>query len=187
MDVQSPTTQEPSLASLFLFVEMLPADRRLLLDPGAHTAILFKGDGAWGDLQFHSFSLTPSAAQLFFTLLQAYPHYCSYHMLFCALYASTPRQDELGRIEDSTLMVLPVRRALKTLLPTLRSLGLQVISLRGQGYVLASVGDVARVEGKVQPQGETKDRGRDIPNQTSNREGRVLPAGVLEARESERT
>lgn len=163
-----PTTKRAALpASVFALPGILPADRRLLLDPETHTAILLAVEGSDAVPMFRSFQLTPSATTVFFTLLQAYPHHCSYQSLFWSLYPPAPTQDEREQTWERALAVPPVRRALKALLPALRSFGFQVISLRGQGYVLASANKPARrTRGNVQQSGETEDAGRRSPNQT---------------------
>jgi hypothetical protein len=127
--------------AVFTLPGILPADRRLLLDPEMHTAILLSLEGSDAVPIFSSFQLTPSATTIFLTLLQAYPQYCSYQSLFRSLYPSTLARDEGECVWEKDLAVPSVRRALKALLPALRSLGLQVISLRSQGYVLAALTD----------------------------------------------
>lgn len=138
---QLPAPRYALPASVFALPEILPTDRRLLLDVETHTAILLSLEGSDAVPMFRSYQLTPSAATVFLTLLQAYPQYCSYQSLFRSLYPSTPAQDAGERVWEKDLAVPPVRRALKALLPALRSLGLQVISLRSQGYVLVALTD----------------------------------------------
>jgi hypothetical protein len=87
---------------------------------------------------FRSFPLTPSAEQVFLSLLQAYPRYCSHRSLFLALFPETASNDEHTWLQEKDLAIPLVRRALKSLLPTLRACGLQAISLRGRGYMLAA-------------------------------------------------
>jgi biotin operon repressor len=116
----------------------------LLLDPETHTAIVLTIEGSDAVPMLRSFSLTPSATRVFLTLLQAYPHYSSFQSLFRSLYPSPPAQDGQELAWERALSVTPVRRALKALLPMLRSLGWQVVSLRGQGYVLARTHEASR-------------------------------------------
>ncbi len=135
------TKRASSPASVFVLPGILPADRRLLLDPETHTAILLALVGSDAGPMFRSFQLTPSATTIFFTLLQAYPQHCSYQTLFCSLYPPMPEEGEHEWLWERALAVPPVRRALKALLPALRTFGLQVISLRGRGYILAAIAD----------------------------------------------
>jgi hypothetical protein len=133
------SSQLPALpAYVFDFPGMLPADTRLLLDPVTHTAILLSVVGVESFPMFRSFPLTPSAEQVFLSLLQAYPRYCSHRSLFLALYPDTASNDEHAWVQEKDLAIPLIRRALKSLLPTLRACGLQAISLRGRGYMLAA-------------------------------------------------
>ncbi len=166
---QPATARYASPASVFVLPGILPADRRLLLDPETHTAILLALEGSDAVPMFRSFQLTPSATAVFFTLLQAYPHYCSYQSLFHSLYPPGPAPSEREQVWEKELALPPVRRALKKLLPALRSFGLQVISLRGQGYVLASAHAPARRNRDDAPQSkEAKDSSKGSPSQGEN-------------------
>jgi DNA-binding winged helix-turn-helix (wHTH) protein len=131
----STTVQEDSPTS-FVLPGVLPAETWLLLDAEAHTVTLLTLQGAERIPTFRSFQLTPSATTIFLTLLQAYPQSCSYQSLFDSLY---PQQANREQVWEKSLAVPPVRRALKALLPMLRSFRLRVISLRGHGYVLAAM------------------------------------------------
>lgn len=120
---------------LFRLPRILPDHARLLLDTQTNSALVLSLNGAELTASAHSSRLTPSTTRLLFCLLQAYPHTCSYHDLFLAL---SPRSSEPGRAAtiDHDLLLRPVRRALLTLVPTLRGLGLRAIAVRSQGYVL---------------------------------------------------
>jgi hypothetical protein len=135
-----PLSQTASSASVQAFAlppELLSADMRLLLDSCSNTVILLHLENADLAASHSSFQLTPSAMRVFLLLLQAYPAYCSYQSLFLALYPLAQEQ-EANRIWQRDLALRPIRRALVALSPALRGLGLQAISLRGQGYVLAT-------------------------------------------------
>lgn len=80
----------------------------------------------------NAFPLTPSATQVFLTLLQAYPHACSYQSLFRSLSPLASTHAEREEVGESKLAVSPIRRALKAPLPTLRNLGWQVIKTVSQ-------------------------------------------------------
>lgn len=121
----------------FALPGLLPTDRRLLLDPPTRSAIVMALPGSEVVPSLQIFALTPSATRILLTLLQAYPLSCSHQALFRSLYPlRAPRREEVW---DKDLALPPVRRALKTLMPTLRAMGLQTLALRGQGYVLAAV------------------------------------------------
>ena len=135
-----PTIKRAALpASVFLLPGILPADRRLLFDPETHTVLLLTVAGSDAVPMFQSFQVPPSASRVFFTLLQAFPQYCSHQTLFRSLYPQIPEEDQQEWNWQQMLAVPLVRRALKALLPVLRGCGLQAISLRGQGYVLAAI------------------------------------------------
>lgn len=121
---------------IFVLPQLLP-NSQLLLDIHVHMVFLFciKRTAIW--LLSPSYRLTPSAARVFLVLLQAYPDYCSYRSLFQALYPPGQEQHD-HHIWQKDLILRPIRRALLALAPALRGLGLRVVSLRGQGYVLAS-------------------------------------------------
>lgn len=123
--------------SLFALPELLPNNARLLVDANTSTAFLLRFEGPEFTFSSRSFQLTPSATRVFLALLHAYPLFCSYHSLFLALYPLS-QEHETNRTWDCALALRPIRRALITLLPTLRDLGLQVVALRGQGYILAA-------------------------------------------------
>jgi biotin operon repressor len=136
---QSANAYAAQPASVFTLPDLLPANMRLLLDPETHTAILLSLEGAESLPLFRSVPLTPASASVFLTLLQAYPLHCSHRSLYRSLYPSPESDDDdawWGQVKDLALPM--VRRALKALLPALRICGLQVVSLRGQGYILAS-------------------------------------------------
>ncbi len=118
---------------VFALPEILPEHTRVVLDAHARTAILLRLDEKEPIPSVRSFPLTPSAARIFLALLQAYPQYCPYHTLFTALYPAS--QGEPSSVWEHT--VRPIRRALVALAPVMRAFGLEVVALRGRGYLLA--------------------------------------------------
>ncbi len=155
----STTARDVSAAAVFVLPGLLPAEKRLLLDPETHTALLLAGEGSGAALVVR---LTPSATAVFLRLLQAYPSACSYQALFRSLYSPPPAPDERDRAWERALAVPPIRRALKALLPALRRFGFQVISLRGQGYVLASAHDPTMMGSVTQRLIAATERGQDV-------------------------
>jgi len=136
---QAALAHRASPASVFALPEILPANTRLLLDPEAHTVSLLTQEGVEAAPMLRSFSLTPSTTRLFLSLLQTYPLHCSHRALFLSLYPDTEKQREREWWTHDKDLALPlVRRALRSLLPAFRACGLRAVSLRGQGYVLAS-------------------------------------------------
>jgi hypothetical protein len=121
----------------FTLPELLPPHARLLLDTHTSSALLVHLENADLAASPRSFQLTPASTRVFLLLLTSYPIHCSYHSLFVALYP-LDQQQEASRIWQRDLALRPIRRAIVTLLPALRGLDLQVVSVRGQGYVLAT-------------------------------------------------
>lgn len=138
MEKYSSSRLPASPAYVFDFPEMLPAKTRLLLDPVTHTALLLSVEGVESFSLCCSFPLTPSTEQVFLSLLQAYPRYCSHRSLFLALSPGSESTNEHVWVQEKDLAISLVRRALKSLLPAFRACGLQAISLRGRGYMLAA-------------------------------------------------
>lgn len=130
-------SRSASVAVVFDVQGLLPHDARLLLDTQTNTAILLRFEGRALASTHRSCQLTPSATRIFLCLLQAYPAFCSYRSLFLTLYP-LPKARDGERLWQRELALRPIRRALVALLPALRSFGLQVVALRGQGYLLAA-------------------------------------------------
>jgi hypothetical protein len=127
--------------SVQVFVDptLLPVGMQLLLDVETRTALLLAFEEGTSPCLFRTFPLTPSAAQIFLVLLQAYPDHCTHRALFHALYPGGESKGEQAWERERDLALPLVRRALKSLLPTLRGCGLRAVSLRSQGYVLARI------------------------------------------------
>jgi hypothetical protein len=117
--------------------ELLPVNRRLVLDPEMRTVLLLSLNEEAETPFFRTFLLSPSATPMFLALLQHYPHHCPHRELFAMLYPHGRHLDESTWEQERNLAIPLIRRALKSLLPILRECGLQALSVRGQGYVLA--------------------------------------------------
>ena len=142
--------------AVFAYPELFPADMRLLLDGETHTALFVSLEAGDARPVFRSLPLTPASATIFLALLQAYPAYCSHRVLYRCLYPSPESDDEdawWGQVKDLALPM--IRRALKTLLPALRICGLQVVSLRGQGYLLTSATTAKERQEEAPQEGKT--------------------------------
>ncbi|HEU5378868.1 MAG TPA: hypothetical protein VFV38_25875 [Ktedonobacteraceae bacterium] len=118
------------------FPERSSARTQLLVDPQGHAILLLHLDDERRVSLLRSLPLSDSAARIFWELWRAYPAPCSYRDLFLALYP-LPQEAE-GRTWVRDFALRPVRRAVTALAPALRELGLAVVSLRGQGYILTS-------------------------------------------------
>jgi len=130
-----------ALAQTYCFADPLFPDRIwLLLDLSARTAVLLRlGEGESVSL-LRSRQLTPSGAKVFLALLQAYPQHCEFARLFASLDLPQPEKETMYGEKhgaDWEIAVRPVRRAIATLAPMLAAFGLQLLSLRNRGYLLA--------------------------------------------------
>lgn len=134
-----------SVVSAFALQGMLPGPLRLLLDVNTNTVIALRFEGTALASSHAAFSLTPSAARILHCLLQAYPAVCSHQSLLFALYPS-PRSPEATHVWERDLALRPIRRALATLVPVLRLLGIAVASLRGRGYILVEADNPKRLD-----------------------------------------
>jgi len=129
-------------AQVFTLPEILPAHTRIVLDVQARLALLLTLNEGEATPLVRSFQLTPSATRVFLALLQAYPQHCPYQTLVSVLY---PVALDTPVWEPS---VRPIRRALRSLAPILRVFGLDVVALRGRGYLLVSATRLSSVPGQ---------------------------------------
>lgn len=123
------------VALTFRFPELFPRHACLLVDASTNTAILLCFEGGSQVGSHPCFRLTSSATRVLLALLSAYPASCSYRTLCQTLFPLSRGHARQPRWEKKRDL-RPVRRVLATLQPFLHHLGMQVISLRGQGYLL---------------------------------------------------
>jgi hypothetical protein len=123
----------------FTLSPLLPANHILVLNPAMHTATLFKSEegGEVHIVQQQHFS--PNGMGVLVPLLQAYPHYCPYEVLLASLFPLSLEECREQLRESSEMALRPVRRAVSSILPALRSLGLRVRSIRGAGYLIEAL------------------------------------------------
>ncbi len=135
--------QKKTAAQTACFADSLFPDHiQLLLDFSTRTAVLLRSDEGGAVSLLHSQQLTPSGFNVFLALLQAYPRPCLFTTLFACLALPQPKvTPEVlpfnGRDPDWVIAVRPLRRVVSTLTPMVSAFGLQVISLRNKGYLLA--------------------------------------------------
>lgn len=130
-----------STAYIFTLPEILPEQTQLHLYMDTRIALLLHLYQEEPAPQVHVCQLTPSTLKIFLALLQASPQHCSYQTLFAALYPAT--QEAASSAYDPAWSIRPIRRALGLLTPVLRTFGLEVVALRGRGYVLAPAAPLA--------------------------------------------
>lgn len=103
----------------------LPEGTQLAFDPGTHVALLLDAGAP-----LRAAVLSGQAAGLLLALLDAYPDHCTHRRIFARL---SPME-----AFDRSIARRPIRRAVQQARRALRPLGLTVIALRHQGYVLAA-------------------------------------------------
>lgn len=161
---QSTYRNATQAASVFAIPELFSTSMQLRLDVETHTALFVSLQGGEAFPQVRSVPLTPASARLFLALLQAYPWHCSHQSLYLALYPSPERVDDADWWEQVKDLALPmIRRALKKLAPALRTGGVQVISLRGQGYLLAPATRQTPQQGEAPDERKTHPSCRSLP------------------------
>ena len=136
-----PITPISSLPHTYSFTAPLfPEHLQLLLNLSVRTAVLLRLSEDESISLLHSQLFTPSGAKIFLALLQTYPKHCEFTHLFACLDLPQPEAKPLysrKRRTDWELAIRPVRRAIAALAPLLPGFGLQTISLRNKGYLLA--------------------------------------------------
>ena len=82
---------------------------------------------------------TPNGMRVLLPLLEAYPRYCPYDVLFASLLSLTLAQARQMLQDSREIAMRPVRRAISGIMDGLHSLGLSARSLRKAGYVLEAL------------------------------------------------
>lgn len=121
---------------IFALPALLPEDARVLLDPSTCLMLVLRTrQEEMVGIELVA-PLAPSAFRVLLALCQAAPHPCSYGTLFAALYPAQEGEPEPPW--NPAVGLRPLRRALALLLPLLPACDLQVVALRGRGYMLLS-------------------------------------------------
>ena len=115
---------------------LLPEDHTLIVNLSIRTATLvqYETSGRTPNVTQHVFSR--NGIRVFVPLLQAYPDYCPYDVLLASLFPISIDQSRTLLQEKWEAAVRPVSRAIGGIVTGLQSFGLEVISLRGLGYLL---------------------------------------------------
>lgn len=123
----------------FTLSPLFPANHILVLNPAMHTATLFDSDrdGEVHIVQQQHFS--PNGMRVLVPLLQSYPQYCPYEVLLASLFPLSLEACREQLREAWEMALRPVRRAMSSILPALRALGLRVRSIRGAGYLIEAL------------------------------------------------
>jgi hypothetical protein len=115
---------------------LLPPNQILVVNPSirAATLISLTPNGEKHVIAQEHFS--PYGMLVLVPLLQAYPHYCPYEVLHASL-SSLSLDEAHKQLQDMReIAIRPVRRAINSLIVGLRALGLQVHSIRSEGYLI---------------------------------------------------
>jgi hypothetical protein len=118
---------------------LLPANQVLAVKSSLQTVTLLAitADEEPHILEQQHFS--PNGMCVLVPLLEAYPHYCPYEVLLASLFSQTPEQSRAQMQSDWNSTIRPVRRAMNSLVPGLRTFGLQVRSIRSAGYLIEAL------------------------------------------------
>jgi len=123
----------------FTLSPLLPTNHILVLNPAMHTATLLDS-GRSGEVHIvQQQHFSPNGMGVLVPLLQAYPHYCPYELLLASLFPLTLEECREQLREAWEMALRPVRRAMSSILPALRALGLRVRSIRGAGYLIEAL------------------------------------------------
>ena len=115
---------------------LLPDNHTLVVNLSIRTAILFRNEESGGPQIVTQHLFSRNGLRVLVPLLQAYPNYCPYEILLSSLFPISIDQSRTLLQEKWEAAVRPVRRAIGGIMTGLQSFGLEVISLRGMGYLL---------------------------------------------------
>lgn len=115
---------------------LLPDNHTLIVNSAIRTATLFRNEESGGAHIVTQHLFSRNGMRVLVPLLQVYPDYCPYEILLASLFPISIDQCRTLLQEEWEVAVRPVRRAIGGIMTGLRSFDLQVISLRGMGYLL---------------------------------------------------
>jgi hypothetical protein len=143
------TTQDAEIIRYFPLQGVLPEGQTLVLNTALGTlSLLSKGDTLPRLLIQQQF--TASELSLLLPLLEQYPHYCHYEVMFASFYNGVITEDTIERcriqlqeaLEDGCWdqQLRPVRNVLSRIRFKLRGFGLDIMSILETGYILMVTG-----------------------------------------------
>ena len=120
---------------------LLPEDHILIVNTSIRTATLVQYEASGGTPNVTQHVFSRNGIRVFVPLLQAYPDYCPYDVLLASLFPISIDQRRMLLQKEWEVAIRPVRRAIGGIMTGLQSFGLEVISLRGLGYLLKRLSD----------------------------------------------
>jgi hypothetical protein len=139
------TTQDAEIIRYFPLQGVLPEGQTLVLNTALGTlSLLSKGDTLPRLLIQQQF--TSSELSLLLPLLEQFPHYCPYEVMFASFYNGVITEETIERcrvqlqeaLEDGCWdqQLRPVRNVLSRIRFKLRGFGLDIMSILETGYIL---------------------------------------------------
>ncbi len=129
----------------FSLPDLLPAGHSLVVHPNLLIVTLIRQEGTEAQI-VQQCKLSVNGIAVLLPLVQLAPDYCPYHVLLASLFPNLGSADDFAHTlqradgEDLSYVMRPLRRAIRSLVGCLRMFGLEVHSLRGNGYLLRPYG-----------------------------------------------
>ena len=125
--------------------DMIPAGQILVLHTELGTLSLLKHD-VKGSEMVEQQQFTGSELSLLLPLLELYPHYCPYEVMFASFYNGNTSEETVERCREQLMDAMdaglwdaqmrPVRNVLSRIRLKMRTFGIDVASILETGYVL---------------------------------------------------
>ena len=139
------TTQDAEIIRYFPLQGVLPEGQTLVLNTELGTLSLLSNGDALPRLLIQQ-QFTASELSLLLPLLEQFPHYCPYEVMFASFYNGVITEDTIERCRIQLQEALeagcwdqqlrPVRNVLSRIRFKLRGFGLDIISILETGYIL---------------------------------------------------
>jgi hypothetical protein len=120
----------------FTLAGLLPSDQTLIINPSTRTAILWSQSSAETTRIVAQQHFSPNGMRTLIPLLTAYPHYCAYEALLAHLFFVSVDEARQLLLDTWEIAIRPIRRAIGSLVASLRVFGLRIRNIRGAGYLV---------------------------------------------------
>ena len=123
---------------------LLPHGQTLIVNPATRTAFL------WSQLPDETTHIvaqqhfSPNAMRALLPLLAAYPHYCAYEAILAQLFVVSVDEARQLLLDTWEIAIRPIRRAIGSLVASLRVFGLRIRNIRGAGYLVEAAAEQPR-------------------------------------------